>query len=106
MEVLLRAGSDVNIFTYYGETSPLHVASEGGHLGIVEALLRWGADVDRATPPDGYMPLHQAALSGHSSIVHSLPLALADMNGAAADHSTPRGRKVIARLPFKLFDKK
>jgi len=59
VELLLRAGAEVNIGMESGST-PLMFASLNGHCDIVEALLRGGADVNG---PDthGRTPLHAAA---------------------------------------------
>ena len=41
---LIRAGVDVNKSDKDGDTTtPLHMASQGGHLGIVELLVKNGA---------------------------------------------------------------
>ena len=48
MELLLKAGSDVNDQSgehCYG-VSPLHDAAENGHLDVVKVLLKYGASLN------------------------------------------------------------
>ena len=39
-----------NFTSYQNNTTPLYVASQGGHRDVVQTLLRAGADVNIATP--------------------------------------------------------
>jgi ankyrin repeat protein len=46
---LISTGVDVNLTAKYGKirsVTPLHVASQYGHVDIVKELLGWGADID------------------------------------------------------------
>ena len=62
---LLNEGMDVNV-TAWGPKSkgvtPLHLAAEGGHLGVMDELLERGANIDARTKGAcGWTPLHIAA---------------------------------------------
>jgi ankyrin repeat protein len=65
----------------FGETTPLHLAVEGGYAEIVKVLL--GAHADESAT-DGFRrtPLHLAARGGHWSILKDLLAAGADVNAA------------------------
>ena len=45
-------------------TTPLFIAAEGGHLGVVRYLVEQGADKDKDMN-DGTSPLYIAAQKGH-----------------------------------------
>mmetsp|Transcript_25599 Transcript_25599/g.64250 ORF Transcript_25599/g.64250 Transcript_25599/m.64250 type:complete len:724 (+) Transcript_25599:66-2237(+) len=60
------------------KSSPLVVASENGHLNVVQFLLQVGADPDDATRT--ITPLTVACKKGHVSIVQVLVQAGADIN--------------------------
>ena len=67
--------------------SPMNVAAERGHLGVVQLLLEAGADKD-AAKADGVTALMAAALKGHLEVVRLLLEAGADKNVARADGAT------------------
>ncbi|XP_046353562.1 serine/threonine-protein phosphatase 6 regulatory ankyrin repeat subunit B-like isoform X3 [Haliotis rufescens] len=76
----------------YGLT-PLHLASQSGHEGVVRLLLNCpGVQVDTPTNIQGSIPLHMAAQSGHSSVVSLLlsksttQLHIKDKRGRTALH--------------------
>ncbi|CAN0007155.1 unnamed protein product [Discosporangium mesarthrocarpum] len=54
---LLEGSPDPARASIGGGTSPLHLASQCGHFGVVTELLSAGADVSRANQ-DGATPLH------------------------------------------------
>ena len=62
-------------------TTPLLVACQKGHGGIVEALLGQGADVNKAKTKTGSTPLLIACQEGHGSIVEALLGQGADVGG-------------------------
>jgi hypothetical protein len=67
---VLRAGADVNTKDNHGST-PLHWASNRGHVQIFKELVDYGADND-AKDNDGDTPLHDASWSGHLPVVKAL----------------------------------
>jgi len=86
VELLLKAGADVNAITEDGWT-PLMMASNG-QKDVVELLLKAGADVNAITE-DGWTPLMRASWYGHKDIIELLLLAGADVNAIAKDGRTP-----------------
>lgn len=59
--------------------SPLHYASDGGHIRIVSLLLKKGAKVDEVDM-ENQTPLMRASLNGHVSVVKLLIKKGADVN--------------------------
>eukprot|EP01068_Selenidium_serpulae_P007709 Selendium_serpulae@DN4784_c0_g1_i4.p2 len=55
----------------WGMLSPLHYASEAGHLEVAEWLCSEGADL-LSIDACGWTPLHWAARGGHSALCFSL----------------------------------
>ena len=67
MEVLLAHGADVNLGDGHGRT-PLRIAAEHGHEGLVQLLVtRYHAAIDRQDCYGG-SPLSEAAAKGHTAI--------------------------------------
>ena len=62
-----------------GGGTPLSLAFEGGHLGIIEMLLSRGADPNSADNENS-SPLHTATLDGHIDVVRHLLTMGADPN--------------------------
>ncbi|CAJ2646984.1 unnamed protein product [Trifolium pratense] len=62
---LLNEGMDVNVSAWGPKSkgvTPLHLAAEGGHLGVMDELLERGANIDARTKGAcGWTPLHIAA---------------------------------------------
>ncbi|TFY73888.1 hypothetical protein EWM64_g10126 [Hericium alpestre] len=58
---------DINARDNYGYT-PLHLASDRGHLAITKLLLQKGADKDWKDP-DEFTPVELANFAGHDAIV-------------------------------------
>lgn len=74
---LVEAGGNVN-GEANSDCTPLHIASNNGHLGVVEVLVSdHGADMNRVTD-FGSTPLMLAAMKNHSAVV-----AFLAKNGAA-----------------------
>ena len=49
---LLNEGMDVNVSAWGPKSkgvTPLHLAAEGGHIGVMDVLLECGADIDART---------------------------------------------------------
>jgi hypothetical protein len=62
---------DINALGVYKESTPLHQASDKGHVEVVRLLLEYGADVI-AQDEDKATPLHRASRSGRAEIVRVL----------------------------------
>ena len=70
-QMLLYAGANVKATTRLGAYTPLMMAAEQGHAGVIAALLAAGADV-KAANATGTTPLMLAALSGDARSVTML----------------------------------
>jgi ankyrin repeat protein len=79
---------DANMDIVLDGTTPLIMASQQGHLPVVQALLQAGADVYIATD-DGDTPLIGASQDGRLPIVQALLQAGADVDKAANNGATP-----------------
>ena len=64
---LIKAGADVNQATSEGST-PLYVAAQNGHEGIVALLIQAGADVRKACK-DGWTPMKVATYMKREKVV-------------------------------------
>ncbi|CAG0911339.1 unnamed protein product, partial [Cyprideis torosa] len=87
VDLLLRAGADINARTRHGLT-PLHYCSEGGHSAVVLLLLGRGAEVDRREEM-GMTPLYLACSEGHVSVARELVAHGADVNARDRGGCTP-----------------
>ena len=86
---LLDAGTNVNTCSNgvafkgtmgeRGGGTPLGLACEGGHPGVIKMLLSRGADPNSADDKNS-SPLHAAALDGHINVVRHLLTMGADPN--------------------------
>ena len=77
--LLIRAKASVTPTTRNGAYTPLHVATEAGHVPVIAALLKAGVD-PKATTSAGVTPLHLAAVSGSSAAISALVARGADVN--------------------------
>ena len=73
---------------YYYDFTPLHYASENGHLGILESLLSKGVDID-AVDAESSTPLIIACIKGHVPIVEVLLDKGANINHQNSVKRTP-----------------
>lgn len=62
MELLIKAGADVNSTDHLSRSS-LYMAAERGYEKVVDLLIKSGADVNRRNN-DGWTPLSTAAFNG------------------------------------------
>ena len=68
--------------------TPLYVASQEGHIGVVEQLLKAKANPNIAAN-DGRTPLYTASEKGHIGVVEQLLKAKAESNISANNGKTP-----------------
>ncbi len=80
-------------------TTPLHVAAEAGHAGVVAALLARKAHPGMKAAPYGHTPLRAAVDAGAVEVVKALLAAGASVTAAAKDRSTPLLAAVRAKTP-------
>ena len=59
--------------------TPLHLASQYGHIAVVQCLINHGADIDSKTK-EKFTPLHKSARNGHLNVVQFLVTHGADIN--------------------------
>ena len=71
IQLLLSHKADVNSRSRT-EATPLHAASQEGHLASVVALLQAGADPLLPAIVDGALPIHAAAGDNHPEVVRIL----------------------------------
>jgi ankyrin repeat protein len=65
------AGADANKAAY-GGCSPLHVASDEGHLQVIRQLVEGRARIDGGSGGSGGSALHSAVQKGHISVAQCL----------------------------------
>ena len=87
IQELCENGADVNKCNYLKQT-PLHCATQQGHLDTVRTLTKCGADVNKADG-QGNTALFIAASSGHEAIIYELCRGGADINKANHQGETP-----------------
>ena len=85
--IISNSSESKNMKTSTGKT-PLHIASDQGHLKIVECLLQAQADPD-IQDSDGRTALYIASYNGHLHIVKRLLWAQAESNLFTNDYETP-----------------
>ena len=78
VQILIRAGADLNKTNKDGAT-PLFLAAQEGHIAVAQLLLEAHADVNKANNA-GATPLFIAAQNGQAGVVQILMSAGADSN--------------------------
>ncbi|KAM4752205.1 ankyrin repeat and death domain-containing protein 1B isoform 8-T8 [Cyanocitta cristata] len=86
-ELLLEAGSDINVLTQ-NNTSALQVAIQNGHLSLVTFLIDKNIDLI-PKPEQKNSPLHLAVISNNLPVVKSLLDANHDINSLNHRQETP-----------------
>eukprot|EP00117_Sycon_ciliatum_P034431 scpid28750/ scgid26277/ Tyrosine-protein kinase HTK16 len=90
VQALLSSGADPKLKDTNGNT-PLKVAANEGHSGVVRALLQHkDCDVQDRAPHTGWVPLHESAMRGHVEVVKLLLQLGAPINPRTPDNDTPR----------------
>jgi len=87
IRALIKAGADVDVRNKYGVT-PLWIASEYGHIEVVELLLEAGSDVNAARRTDGVTSLMISSQKGHIEVVKLILEAGGDVNTTERDGRT------------------
>eukprot|EP00935_MAST-01C_sp_MAST-1C-sp1_P001197 g1197.t1 len=86
---LLASGAGKNINKQDDmKQTPLHMASDRGHLEAVKVLMAHGANLD-VQDEDGLSPLHTAVMCEHEDIVRVLVEGGADLDLLDVDGSSP-----------------
>ena len=89
VEILIKAGVDVNKGKETDGSTPLMLASENGHHTTVVLLLKNGAVVDKEDRLHGWTALLEACTGAHFEVVEELVKGGADVNKASPEGSTP-----------------
>ncbi len=89
VQVLLVRGAGVNVLSAYDNgKGPLYVASQNGHLSVVQCLLDGGAVIDLCDA-GGTTPLWIACQQGHLSVAQYLIEGGADCHAQSAVGGSP-----------------
>ena len=88
VKVLIASGGSVNKANNNGFT-PLHIASQNGHLDVVNFLISSRGSINQADNR-GWTPLHLASQNGHLAIAKVLIV-----HGANYDHKNKYGRTPV-----------
>ncbi|KAI6658522.1 Ankyrin repeat domain-containing protein 27-like [Oopsacas minuta] len=70
-KLFIIKGADVNTRTYAHKHTPLHLAAQYNHSGVVKLLIENGAEI-HAKDVNGCTPLHYSATNGHTDSALSL----------------------------------
>jgi ankyrin repeat protein len=92
---LLSVGADVNTFDD-DDMTPLHWASNRGHIQVIQVLMEHGADIEKKDY-GGDTPLHMASEGDHLPVVKALLSGGADILAANNDGRLPVHLAVIWR---------
>jgi len=102
----IEHSEDVNSRSFDDGSTPLHLASQKGHVEVARLLVGYGADA-AAQDGEGWTPLHRASERGHLDVARFLVEHGADVAAQDGGGSTPlywafeRGHLVLARLLIK-----
>ena len=99
----IEHSQDVNSQGFHDNSTPLHLASSGGHVEAARILLEHGAD-PTAHDDNGATPLHLASSGGHVEaaqilLEHGADPTAQDKNGATPLHlASSRGQVEVAQI--------
>ncbi|KAK4182741.1 ankyrin repeat-containing domain protein [Podospora australis] len=103
LRFLIQKGSEIEALCGDLQSTPLSIAAENGHHGVVELLLDAGATVD-STNLERQTPLHLSVYEGHELVVRLLLAKGANVERAGENEHTPlmvaahRGHAAIVRV--------
>lgn len=90
VEVLAKAGVNMNVRHPDTKNTVLHIAAQRSHLRMLEELVKHGASIAKAGfNAQGFTPLHLAASHGQAVAVEFLLKQGADVNEPAKNDYTP-----------------
>ncbi|XP_076078848.1 uncharacterized protein LOC143048864 [Mytilus galloprovincialis] len=94
--MLIDNKADINVCKYTG-SSPLYVACDQGHIGIVQMLIINNADTKKCSQ-GGISPLYAACWEGHTEVVKMLII-----NGADPNMCSDTGKNSIQLFSMFMF---
>ena len=94
VDLLLKAGADVNVADIHGATA-IGYAAYYGRVNIVNTLIKTGTDVNKSGE-NGITPLFLAAQAGHNKILEMLLYAGARVNAKTSNGFTPLMQAILA----------
>ena len=98
VDTLVTAGANINAQNAYGKT-PLHVASQSGHISIIHRLVQAGASMD-ARDRNEQTPLHEATTCRQINAIGALAMAGANINARDGLGRTPLHIATSYSSPF------
>lgn len=101
MDVLLDQGADINAVEDEDEDTPLHLAAEEGHIGVVKKLIKRGANKDMYSLYSGLV-INAAISSGSFDLVEVLVEANVSLFSDRSDVESPLAQAAAMADPAML----